>query len=66
MADLSIQGLTVRYGPVAALSDLDLDITSGELFVLLGGSGSGKTTLLRTLGGFIEPSAGRILLGDQD
>lgn len=66
LADLSIQGLTVRYGPVAALSDLDLDITSGELFVLLGGSGSGKTTLLRTLGGFIDPSAGRILLGDQD
>ena len=66
MAELSIEGLTVSYGPVNALSNLDLEIASGELFVLLGGSGSGKTTLLRTLGGFIEPAAGRILLGGQD
>ena len=40
MADLRIEGLTVRYGPVAALTDLALEIASGELFVLLGGSGS--------------------------
>ena len=66
MAELSIEDLTVRYGPVTALTGLNLEIASGELFVLLGGSGSGKTTLLRTLGGFIEPAAGRILLGGQD
>src|SRR4051812_14770958 len=36
------------------------------MFVLLGGSGSGKTTLLRALGGFIQPSAGRIVLNGQD
>ncbi len=56
----------MRYGPITALDGLDLTIASGELFVLLGGSGSGKTTLLRTLGGFIEPAAGRILLGGID
>ena len=66
MAGLSIENLTVRYGPVTALAGLNLEIASGELFVLLGGSGSGKTTLLRTLGGFIEPAGGRILLGGQD
>ena len=66
MAELSITDLTVRYGPVTALAGLNLDIASGELFVLLGGSGSGKTTLLRTLGGFIDPAAGRILLAGQD
>ena len=66
LAELEIEGLTVRYGPVVALEGLDLQIGSGEMFVLLGGSGSGKTTLLRTLGGFIEPSAGRIMLGGQD
>ncbi len=66
MAGLSIEDLTVRYGPVTALAGLNLEIASGELFVLLGGSGSGKTTLLRTLGGFIEPAGGRILLGGQD
>ncbi len=66
MAELSIEHLTVRYGPVTALAGLNLEIASGELFVLLGGSGSGKTTLLRTLGGFIDPAEGRIVLGGQD
>ena len=66
MAELCIEDLTVRYGPVTALAGLNLEIASGELFVLLGGSGSGKTTLLRTLGGFIEPAAGRITLGGLD
>ena len=63
---LAVEGLTVRYGPVVALDGLDLTIGSGEMFVLLGGSGSGKTTLLRCLGGFIEPDAGRVVLGGQD
>jgi spermidine/putrescine ABC transporter ATP-binding subunit len=66
MADLQVQQLAVQYGPVLALDSLDLSIGAGEMFVLLGGSGSGKTTLLRALGGFIEPSAGRIILGGQD
>ena len=66
MSELSIEKLTVRYGPTTALSGLDLEIESGEFFVLLGGSGSGKTTLLRTLGGFIAPTEGRIRLAGQD
>ncbi len=66
MADVDVEGLTVRYGPATALDRLDLHIAAGEMFVLLGGSGSGKTTLLRALGGFIQPSAGRIVLGGQD
>ena len=66
MADLEIAGLTVRYGPAVALDRLDLSIDSGEMFVLLGGSGSGKTTLLRTLGGFIQPAAGRVVLAGRD
>ena len=63
---LEIAGLTVRYGPVAALQKLDLTIPPGELFVLLGGSGSGKTTLLRAIAGFLHPASGRILLDGQD
>ncbi len=66
MADLEVAGLTVRYGPAVALDQLNLTINSGEMFVLLGGSGSGKTTLLRALGGFIQPTAGRIVLAGQD
>ena len=63
---LAITGLSVRYGDWLALNTLDLSIGRGELFVLLGGSGSGKTTLLRTLAGFVQPSAGRIMLGGRD
>ncbi len=63
---LEITGLTVRYGATAALDGLDLTIDRGELFVLLGGSGSGKTTLLRAVAGFVEPTAGRLLLEGQE
>jgi spermidine/putrescine ABC transporter ATP-binding subunit len=63
---LEIAGLMVRYGATAALDGLDLTIDRGELFVLLGGSGSGKTTLLRAIAGFVQPSAGRLLLDGQE
>src|SRR4051794_31772554 len=49
-----------------ALDGLDLDIASGEIFVLLGGSGSGKTTLLRVAGGFLAPESGTIALDGRD
>ena len=63
---LYLEGVSVRYGDWLALDRLDLGIDQGELFVLLGGSGSGKTTLLRTLGGFLTPFAGRVMLGGTD
>lgn len=63
---LSVSGLTVRYGPVRALDNLDLTVDPGEMFVLLGGSGSGKTTLLRAIAGFVQPQHGRILLNGTD
>ncbi len=59
---LTVSGLTVRYGAINALHGLDLIVRQNELFVLLGVSGSGKTTLLRAIGGFVQPTAGRILL----
>lgn len=54
------------FGDVHALKDICLTIEDGELFFLLGPSGCGKTTLLRCLAGFEKPTAGRVLLGDQD
>jgi ABC-type Fe3+/spermidine/putrescine transport system ATPase subunit len=66
LSDLLIEALTVRYGAAPALDRLDLSVGRGEIFVLLGGSGSGKTTLLRTLGGFLRPEAGRVVLGGRD
>ena len=59
---VSFQRVTRRYGPVAAVSDVTLDISSGEFFALLGSSGSGKTTLLMLLAGFDKPTEGRVLM----
>jgi len=59
---LNIAGLTVRFGTIVAVDQLDLRVDPGELFVLLGGSGSGKTTLLRAIGGFVQPDSGNITL----
>ena len=66
--DIAVQvtDLSKNYGAVQAVRGVNLSIAAGEYFVLLGPSGGGKTTLLRLLGGFIRPSAGRILLHGQD
>lgn len=59
---ISFQGVTRRYGLVTAVNDVNLDISSGEFFALLGSSGSGKTTLLMLLAGFDTPTEGRVLM----
>ena len=54
------------FGDTTALHPTSLSIKQGELVGLLGPSGSGKTTLLRIIAGLEQPTAGRILFGDQD
>ena len=66
MAKVSIQSLKKQFGSSVAVSDFSLDIEQGELVAFLGPSGCGKTTTLRMIAGFITPTAGRILIGDQD
>ncbi len=63
---VEVEGLTKTYGPVTALSAVSFAVESGGYFVLLGPSGGGKTTLLRLIGGFITPTAGRVLLHGRD
>ena len=68
---LSIRNLSVRFGglgqnsghEVLALSQVNLEIAAGDFVVALGASGCGKTTLLSCIAGFIEPSAGEVILG---
>lgn len=66
---IRIEGLKKRYGSgdtaVDALKGVDMQVAPGEVVGLVGPSGSGKTTLLKCLGAVIEPTAGRMILGNQ-
>ena len=61
-----IKGITKKFGDLAAVDDVSLDIYQGELFCLLGGSGCGKSTLLRMLAGFETPTMGSIEIDGQE
>ena len=65
---IRIEGLTKRYGEgdtaVDALKGVDMYVAPGEVVGLIGPSGSGKSTLLKCLGAVIEPTSGRMILGD--
>jgi putrescine transport system ATP-binding protein len=63
---LRIEAVSKRFGDVAAVDQVSLDIYEREFFALLGPSGCGKTTLLRMLAGFEQPDGGRILLDGKD
>jgi spermidine/putrescine transport system ATP-binding protein len=63
---VELQNLWVRFGDFVAVRDASVKIEPGEFFSFLGPSGCGKTTILRTISGFLEPSEGRVLIGDRD
>ena len=63
---MRLDGVTKRFDDVVAVDGVSLEIPRGSFFALLGPSGCGKTTTLRMIGGFEEPTAGTIYLGDSD
>jgi putative spermidine/putrescine transport system ATP-binding protein len=65
---LRLESLAKRYPGVdrAAVDNVNLHVEAGQLLALLGPSGCGKTTILRMIAGLIEPTSGRILLGERD
>ena len=65
MASVELRNLTKRYAALAVVDDVSLHIGHGLLVCLLGPSGCGKTTTLRLIAGFVEPTAGEILVGDR-
>jgi len=63
---VDIRNVTHRFGKHVALKDVSLPIASGSYTVLLGPSGSGKTTLLSILGGFLNPTEGKVIIAGRD
>lgn len=61
MSFLEIQGLTKFFGGLAAVLDLDMDVSQGQLCGLIGPNGAGKSTVLNMIGGTLRPSHGQII-----
>src|SRR5262249_11784604 len=63
---ISIRNLTKRFSSFLAVDNIDLDVSSGEIFSFLGVNGAGKTTTLKMLAGVLEPTSGSISIGGFD
>jgi ABC-type Fe3+/spermidine/putrescine transport system ATPase subunit len=66
MVEVKVENLKKTYGKVEALKGASLTFASGAMTAILGPSGCGKTTLLRSIAGFIQVDAGRVLFGDEE
>lgn len=62
---LALAGLTVRYGEVLALEDVDVSVSAGQACGLVGVNGSGKSTLFKTAVGLVRPVAGTVTVLDR-
>ncbi len=65
-AKITAHDLTLAYGSLVVMRDLEFEIQDKEIFIIMGGSGCGKSTLLRHLVGLAEPAKGRIFYDGED
>jgi branched-chain amino acid transport system ATP-binding protein len=63
---LSAQRLTKRFGGLAAVNEVSVDLWQGRIHAVIGPNGAGKSTLTNLLSGDIAPSSGKVLLGSTD
>ena len=63
---LKVEGLVCHYGKVAAVRELSMEVSRGELVALIGANGAGKTTTLKAISGVLPPAAGRIVFLGED
>ena len=60
MTILKISDISVSYGHVEALKNINIEANEGEIFSIIGSNGAGKTSLLRTISGMVKPETGSI------
>ena len=65
-ADIHLEKVTKRFGEMTAVDELTLSIERGAFYAMLGPSGCGKTTTLRMIGGFEDPTDGKVYLGGDE
>jgi phospholipid/cholesterol/gamma-HCH transport system ATP-binding protein len=63
-ARITVRDLTMAYGDLVIMKDLDFTVRRGTVFIIMGGSGTGKSTVLRHLIGLNEPAHGEVFYGD--
>ena len=66
MSVLDVDGLTVRFGGLTAVNDVDLKVEPGRIVSVIGPNGAGKTTVFNAITGIYEPTAGSILFQGRD
>lgn len=64
-AVLSLRGISKNFGAVAALTDVDLDVSAGQVVAIVGDNGAGKSTLVKVLAGVHRPDKGTVTFADQ-
>ncbi|MBN9050995.1 MAG: ABC transporter ATP-binding protein [Rhizobiales bacterium] len=63
---LQVESVSIRFGGVQALTDVNFSVGKGEIVGLIGPNGAGKTTLLRIIAGVLAPDTGRVMLDGQN
>jgi iron(III) transport system ATP-binding protein len=63
---IEVKDLEIKYGDFVAVQNIDFHVEEGEFFTLLGPSGCGKTTTLQAIAGFLDPSEGKIFVGQEN
>jgi D-xylose transport system ATP-binding protein len=65
IAVLSLRGISKNFGAVAALTDVDLDVSAGQVVAIVGDNGAGKSTLVKVLAGVHRPDTGTVMFDDR-
>lgn len=66
MAKLHVQNISLSFGGIKALQNVDFEVEDGQIFAVIGPNGAGKTSLINSINGFYRPQQGAILLDGQD